>query len=100
GVLMIFINTPIQVMMQKTIDDDYKGRVFSILETMAMALMPLGMVLFGFLYDVLPAQWILITSSAVLIIVVLFMARPSVVRKAHPELDKAKIVKTEMVQEQ
>lgn len=100
GVLMIFINTPIQVMMQKMIDDDYKGRVFSILETMAMALMPLGMVLFGFLYDVLPAQWILITSSAVLIIVVLFMARPSVVRKAHPELDKTNIVKAEIVQEQ
>ncbi|MFC5602144.1 MFS transporter [Sporosarcina koreensis] len=100
GILMIFINTPIQVMMQKMIDDDYKGRVFSILETMAMALMPLGMVLFGFLYDVLPAQWILIASSAVLIIVVFIMARPSVVRKAHPELDKTKVVKPEIVHEQ
>lgn len=100
GVLVIFVNTPIQVMMQKMIDDDYKGRVFSILETMAIALMPLGMVLFGFLYDVLPAQWILLTSSAFLILIVLIMARPSVVRKAHPELDKTKIVKTEVVQEQ
>jgi MFS family permease len=100
GVLVIFVNTPIQVMMQKMIDDDYKGRVFSILETMAIALMPLGMVLFGFLYDVLPAQWILLTSSVFLILIVLIMARPSVVRKAHPELDKTKIVKTEVVQEQ
>ncbi len=63
GVTLIIVNTPIQVMMQKMIDDDYKGRVFSILETMAMALMPLGMVLYGFLYDILPAQWILIVSS-------------------------------------
>ncbi len=100
GAISIFINTPLFVMMQKMIDDDYKGRVFSILETMAMALMPLGMVLFGFLYDVLPAHWILITSSAVLILVVLVMARPSVIRKTHPELDKTKIVKTEVVQEQ
>ncbi|MBD7983919.1 MFS transporter [Sporosarcina sp. Sa2YVA2] len=99
GILVILVNTPIQVMMQKMIDDDYKGRVFSILETMAMALMPLGMVLFGFLYDVFPPQWILGTSSAVLIIVVLIMARPSVVRKAHPELDKSKTVKAETVQE-
>ena len=89
-----------QVMMQKMIDDDYKGRVFSILETMAIALMPLGMVLFGFLYDVLPAEWILITSSVVLILVVLIMARPSIVRKAHPELDKTQAVKVEAVQEQ
>ncbi|WP_456276677.1 MFS transporter [Bacillus sp. AK128] len=86
GSMIIVVNTPIQVMMQKMIDDDYKGRVFSIIETMAMALMPLGMIIFGFLYDVLPGQYILLTSAAILIGVVLTLARPSVVRKAHPEL--------------
>jgi MFS transporter, DHA3 family, macrolide efflux protein len=86
GLVMILVNTPIQVMMQKRVDDDYKGRVFAILETMAMALMPLGTVLYGFLYDLLPAEWILMVSAAVLIVVVLTLARPSVVRKAHPEL--------------
>lgn len=100
GLIQIIVNTPLMVMMQKMIDDDYKGRVFSILETMAMALMPLGMVLYGFLYDVLPAQWILIASSLLLIGVVLVLARPSVVRKAHPELDKTKVVKPEIVPEQ
>lgn len=86
GVSMMVTNTPIQVMMQKAIEDDYKGRVFSILETCAMALMPLGMVLFGFLYDVLPAEGILVVTSLVLIGVVLILARPSVVKTAHPEL--------------
>lgn len=100
GLIQIIVNTPLMVMMQKMIDDDYKGRVFSILETMAMALMPLGMVLYGFLYDVWPAQWILIASSLLLIGVVLVLARPSVVRKAHPELDKTKIIKQEIVPEQ
>ena len=100
GVTQIVVNTPLMVMMQKAIDDDYKGRVFSILETMAMALMPLGMVLYGFLYDIWPAQWILIASSAMLIGVVLILARPSVIRKAHPELDKSKTVTAEAIQEQ
>lgn len=86
GVTQIIVNTPLMVWMQKSIDDDFKGRVFSIIETMAMALMPLGMVIYGFLYDVLPAQWILIASSLVLVGVVLILARPSVIRKAHPEL--------------
>ncbi|MFE8698650.1 MFS transporter [Cytobacillus sp. FJAT-53684] len=86
GSIIIIVNTPLQVMMQKQIDDDYKGRVFSLFETMAMALMPLGMVLYGFLYDVLPAQWILIMSAALLIGVVLVLARPSVIRKVYPEL--------------
>ncbi|MEZ7173364.1 MFS transporter [Sporosarcina sp. OR05] len=97
GLLSILVNTPLFVMMQKMIDDDYKGRVFSLLETMAMALMPLGMVLFGFLYDVVPAQWILLASSSILIVVVLIMARPSVVREAHPELDRTKTVNVETV---
>ena len=68
GASMIVTNTPIQVMMQKMIEDDYKGRVFSIIETCAMALMPLGMVLFGFLYDIFPAESILIVSSGLLIV--------------------------------
>ncbi|MBD7908586.1 MFS transporter [Sporosarcina gallistercoris] len=88
GALGPLVNTPIQVFMMKRIDDDYKGRVFSILETMAMALMPLGMVLFGFLYDVLPAPWILISSSALLILTVFILLRASVIRQvtgANPE---------------
>ncbi len=85
GGMIIVVNTPLQVMLQKTIADEYKGRVFSILETMSMALMPLGMVLYGFLYDILPAHWVLIVSAAMLIIVILSMARPTVVKKAHPE---------------
>lgn len=91
GVTMMVTNTPIMVMMQKTIDDDYKGRVFSILETGSMALMPLGMVVFGFLYDVLSAELILITSGVLLVVTVLVLARPSVIRKAHPELGKRKM---------
>ncbi|MFS0861931.1 MFS transporter [Fredinandcohnia sp. 179-A 10B2 NHS] len=95
GSMIIIVNTPIQVMMQKMIDDDYKGRVFSILETMAMGLMPLGMILFGFLYDIFPGQYILIVSAIILIGVVLILARPSVVKKAHPELDVKKAVARE-----
>lgn len=97
GATMMVTNTPIQVMMQKMIEDDYKGRVFSIIETCAMALMPLGMVLFGFLYDIFPAEGILIVSSILLILVTLFLARPSVVRAAHPELGQKRVayLKTE-----
>ncbi|THE13255.1 MFS transporter [Bacillus timonensis] len=92
GATIIVVNTPIQVMMQKMIDDDFKGRVFSILESMAVALMPLGMIIFGYLYDVMPGQYILITSAVVLIGVVLVLARPSVVRDAHPELKEKNAV--------
>jgi MFS family permease len=93
GASLILVNTPINVMMQKQVDDDYKGRVFSILETMATGLMPLGMLLYGFLYDVFPAQWIMLLSAALFIGVVLVLARPSIIRKVYPELDRGKAVK-------
>lgn len=93
GSMVIVVNTPLQVMLQKMIADEYKGRVFSIIETMAMALMPLGMVIYGFLFDLFPGQWILLLSATVLILVVLVMARPSVIRKMYPELGADKEVK-------
>lgn len=93
GVTIIIVNTPMQVMLQKQIEDDYKGRVFALIETMAMALMPLGMVIFGFLYDVFPAEWILILSAVLLIGVVLVLARPSIIQKVHPEPTKGKVLK-------
>jgi MFS transporter, DHA3 family, macrolide efflux protein len=91
GACIVFINTPTQVMMQKQIADEFKGRVFSIVETVAMALSPLGMVLYGFLYDVFPAEWVLLLSSGLFIGVVLILARPAVIRKVHPELSAAQI---------
>lgn len=99
GAMIILVNTPIGVFMQKTIADDYKGRVFSILETMAMALMPLGMVLYGFLYDLFSPQLILFVSGGLLIVSVLVLARPSVIRKAHPEFRQGKVMHAEPVTE-
>lgn len=93
GVSLIFVNTPIGVMMQKRIDEEYRGRVFGLLETMSMSLLPLAMVLFGFLYDVVPAQYVLLGSSIVLLIAVIYMLRPAIIKQAHPELEDKEIVK-------
>lgn len=88
GVAMIFVNTPIGVMMQKQIAEEYRGRVFGLLETMAMSLMPLAMVLFGFLFDIVPAQYVLLASSSIMLAAVIYMLRPSVMKQAHPDLEE------------
>jgi len=86
GITITLCNTPIGVMMQQTIDEEYKGRVFGLLETMAMGMMPLGMVLFGFLYDAVPPEWVMLSCGVLLIVTVLYFLRPSIIRKAHPEI--------------
>ncbi|ETT82854.1 MFS transporter [Viridibacillus sp. FSL R5-0477] len=88
SVFGVFTNTPIGVMMQTEVEEEYRGRVFGILETMAMAMMPLGTMLFGVLFDKLPAQWILLGSSSTLIVITLYMLRSSVLKEAYPELAK------------
>lgn len=87
GVAMIFVNTPIGVMMQKQIAEEYRGRVFGLLETMSMSLMPLAMVLFGFLFDIVPPQYVLLASSSIMLAAVIYMLRPSVMKQAHPDLE-------------
>lgn len=89
GTLTPLINTPLQVYLLNSIDDDYKGRILSILETMALALMPLGMILFGVLYDVLPAPWILISSSSFLIATVLVLLRSSVIQNVEEQVSES-----------
>lgn len=86
GLLELLVNIPLQVMLQKAGDDEFKGRIFSLTETMSMALMPLGSVVYGYLYDVFPAQWIFIISSLLLISVIIILIKPSYIHKAHPEL--------------
>lgn len=86
GVTITLCNTPMGVMMQQTIDEEYKGRVFGLLETMAMGMMPLGMILFGFLFDAVAPEWIMLTCGALLLSVILYFLRPSIIRKAHPEI--------------
>jgi MFS family permease len=89
GSFLTIINTPIWVMMQKSVDDDFKGRVISILETMAQVLMPLGTVIYGFLYDWVAAEWVLFISAGIIIGIALFMLRPSVITNAYPERKNA-----------
>lgn len=82
GAVNILINIPIMVLMQKKIDNEYKGRVFTILETFAMGMMPVGTLVFGILYEYVPAQWILVIAGCMQIISVLIFARPSIMEKA------------------
>ncbi|UTI40230.1 MFS transporter [Niallia sp. RD1] len=93
GATNILINIPIMVLLQKKIANEYKGRVFTIIETFAMAMMPIGTLLFGFLYDYVPAQWILIMAGCLTIISVFILARPSVMEKAKESKSTSSIPK-------
>ncbi|MDQ0090717.1 MFS family permease [Paenibacillus anaericanus] len=74
GIIIIYINIPIQVTLQKTVEEEYRGRVFGILDTLASAIAPLGMVLFGLTLDWIPSFYIPIISGLGLLLVTLIGA--------------------------
>ncbi len=79
------INMPIGVYMQKIISEEFRGRVFGLMETMAMSMMPIGMVVYGVLYDAIPATIILPVTSVIIMTISLVMLRTSILKEAHPE---------------
>ncbi|MEE1131980.1 MAG: MFS transporter [Caryophanon sp.] len=76
GVCIILTNMPIGLLLQTTIEEEYRGRVFGLLETCAMSMMPISTLLFGILFDVVDARWILIGCGVASIICV-FVTLPA-----------------------
>ena len=64
GVVMNLFNPPMMATLQTNVDGAYMGRVFSVLLMMGSLMMPLGMVLWGPLGDVVDIGWLLIGTGA------------------------------------
>ncbi|TDL31779.1 MFS transporter [Jeotgalibacillus sp. S-D1] len=88
GLLIVLINTPILVIMQKTTPERYRGRVFGLLEMLASGISPAGVILFGILYDIISPQFIILPSAALLILVTLYGLRTSRVRDEAVRTDE------------
>jgi MFS transporter, DHA3 family, macrolide efflux protein len=73
GLSVPFFSTPSTTLLQESVEPERQGRVFGFLGIVMALAMPLGMVVFGPLADVLPIEWLLV-GSGVLTFVVLAAA--------------------------
>jgi DHA3 family macrolide efflux protein-like MFS transporter len=55
GLLITFIDTQLFTILQVTIPKEYQGRIFSTLFTIIKSIMPLGLVLWGYIGDLFPS---------------------------------------------
>ncbi|QPC46779.1 MFS transporter [Mangrovibacillus cuniculi] len=74
GFFVMRTNMPIQLYIQTKTDPAYLGRVMGVLESLAMGIMPLGMVLFGILSDIVPIQWLFVGCTASLLVITILAA--------------------------
>ncbi|WNS44162.1 MFS transporter [Paenibacillus sp. MMS20-IR301] len=96
GVVIMIINIPIQVYLQQTIEEEYRGRVFGLVEGIAGSIAPLGMLLYGVLLDWIPGSVILLVSGSA-ILAVTFIGRRGLMSSSAAEKQS---VQTEVKAEQ
>ena len=59
---------PSAVLLQEKVEGDFLGRVFGILGMISSTMMPLGMLLFGPLADIIKIEWLLLATGLLLFI--------------------------------
>lgn len=82
GVSVPLVNTPFITLFQESVDPDKQGRVFSLISIATGAVMPLAMVFFGPLADVVSIESIMVTTGILFIIGTIFLIRDKVLNSA------------------
>lgn len=75
GVAMPIFNTPTTVLLQEKVDESYLGRIFGVFGMISTSMMPIGMLIFGPLADVVKIEWLLIGTGLFMLVLTVFFAR-------------------------
>lgn len=67
GITSPCYNTPISVSIQEKVSPDMQGRIFSLMSIATSCALPLGMMFFGPLADMIKIQWIFIVAGIVVV---------------------------------
>lgn len=72
GVAMPMANTPTTVLLQERVDPNYMGRIFGVFGMISTSMMPIGMLIFGPLADVIDIEWLLVGTGVLIVILAIF----------------------------
>ena len=86
GMAMPIFNTPAMVLLQEKIEEDYLGRVFGVMGMVSTSMMPLGMLIFGPISDIIKIEWLLIGTGIFIIILAICLGRNKVLMEAGKPL--------------
>ncbi|MDD4803154.1 MAG: MFS transporter [Syntrophomonas sp.] len=67
GIFIPLFNTPFTVLLQERVDTDYLGRIFGVLVMISSTMMPIGMLLFGPMADIIQIEWLLIGTGLLIL---------------------------------
>jgi MFS transporter, DHA3 family, macrolide efflux protein len=73
GIAMPVFNTPTTVLLQEKVDESYLGRIFGVFGMISTSMMPIGMLIFGPLADVIKVEWLLVGTGVLILVLSLFL---------------------------
>jgi DHA3 family macrolide efflux protein-like MFS transporter len=82
GLVMPAFNTPFTVLLQQKVEADFLGRVFGVLGMISSIMMPMGMLVFGPLSDIIQIEYLLIGTGIMMVVVGLIMLLDKVLIEA------------------
>ena len=86
GIAMPFFNTPSNVLLQQKVEENYLGRVYGVYGMLSSSMMPLGMLAFGPISDMIAIEWLLVGTGVLLLIESLLMLRSkALVEAGNPD---------------
>lgn len=82
GVVLPMFNTPFTVLLQQKVEQDFLGRVFGVLTMISTSVMPLAMLVYGPVADLIRIEWLLIGTGVLMLVQSLAMLRSKVLIEA------------------
>lgn len=73
GISMPFFSTPTTVLVQEKVDPNYMGRVFGVFSMISTSMMPIGMLIFGPVADVVRIEWLLVGTGLCILLLTVFL---------------------------
>ena len=90
GIAMPIFNTPTTVLLQEKISEEYLGRVFGVLGMISTSMMPIGMLIFGPLADIIRIEWLLIGTGLFMLVLTVFLSRnKALIEAGEPVVNEA-----------
>ncbi|MHA6482467.1 MFS transporter [Paenibacillus sp. strain BS8-2] len=85
GLGMPMANTPTTVLLQEKVDPNYLGRIFGVFGMISTSMMPIGMMIFGPLADVIEIEWLLVgTGIFILLLALMFVFNKRLIEAGKP----------------
>ncbi|MHB8072742.1 MFS transporter [Desulfosporosinus fructosivorans] len=91
GITMPIFNTPSTVLIQEKVEADFLGRIFGVFGMIASSMMPLGMLLFGPIADIIKIEWLLMGTGLLLFIQGFFLLGNKVLLEAGKPTSKPEL---------